>query len=406
VRPTSREDPSIADICALCDTFLPDGEVPAVNRVPFNVPPLTGAELRYLARVLEKREFAGNGEFTGSCNQWLQEQLGATDALITHSCTAALEMAAILADLEPGDEVIMPSFTFVSCANAVVLRRAVPVFVDIRPDTQNLDEHLIERAITKRTKAICAVHYAGICAEMNPIRELAAHFNLTVIEDAAQALLSTYHGRQAGSLSDLACFSFHETKNVSSGEGGALVVNNPDLAERGYVIWEKGTNRQAFKLGRVDKYRWIDIGSSFLPSEFTAAILYAQLEQARRFCDERIAIWNRYHDAFRDLEASEVITRPTVPPACVHNGHLYYLLLRDQETRDRLIQVLADDLIATVFHYVPLHSAPAGLRFARTEGSLPVTERTSSCLIRLPLHAEMEISLADRVIERVYAHLS
>lgn len=377
-----------------------------MNRVPFNVPPLTGAELRYLARVLEKREFAGNGEFTGLCNQWLQKQLGATDALITHSCTAALEMAAILVDLEPGDEVIMPSFTFVSTANAVVLRRAVPVFVDIRPDTQNIDERLIEAAVTKQTKAICAVHYAGICAEMNPIRELAARFNLLIIEDAAQALLSTYHGEQAGSLSDLACFSFHETKNVSSGEGGALVVNKPDLVDRALVIWEKGTNRHAFKLGRVDKYRWIDIGSSFLPSEFTAAILYAQLEQARRFCDERIGIWNRYHAAFADLEAREAVNRPTVPAGCIHNGHLYYLLLRDQETRDRLIQALADDLVATVFHYVPLHSAPAGLRFARTAGSLPVTDRTSSCLIRLPLHAEMEISLADRVIERVYAHLA
>ena len=377
-----------------------------MKRVPFNVPPLVGTELDYIARVLEKREFSGNGEFTRRCHEWLKQQCGASEAFITHSCTAALEMAAILAELEPGDEVVMPSFTFVSTANAVALRRAVPVFVDIRSDTQNIDERLIEAAITRRTKAICAVHYAGICAEMNPINELARRFNLLVIEDAAQALRSTYHGRQAGSLSDLACFSFHETKNVSSGEGGALVVNNPRLTDRAHVIWEKGTNRQAFRQGRVDKYRWIDIGSSFLPSEFTAAILLAQFEQAQRLCDERMQIWNRYHDGFRDLETAETVRRPTVPPHCRHNGHLYYLILRNQGERDRLIAHLADDLIGTVFHYVPLHSAPAGRRFGRTHGPLPVTDQTSAGLVRLPLHAGMDISQADRVIERVHAHLS
>jgi dTDP-4-amino-4,6-dideoxygalactose transaminase len=377
-----------------------------MKRILFNIPPVVGSELSYLARVLEKREFSGNGEFTGRCHAWLKRQFGGSEALITPSCTAALEMAAILAELAPGDEVIMPSFTFVSTANAVVLRGAVPVFVDIRPDTQNIDERLIAAAITKQTKAICAVHYAGICAEMDPINELARSFNLLVMEDAAQALLSTYHGRPAGSLSDLSCFSFHETKNVCCGEGGALVVNSPHLAERAYVVWEKGTNRRAFKQGRVDKYQWMDLGSSFLPSEFTAAVLLAQLEQAQRLCSERIQIWHRYHDGFQDLETAEAVRRPTIPPHCQHNGHLYYLILRDQEARDRLIRRLADDLVDTVFHYVPLHSSPAGLRLGRAHGPMPITDRTSAGLIRLPLHAGMDVSEADRVIERIHVHLS
>jgi dTDP-4-amino-4,6-dideoxygalactose transaminase len=377
-----------------------------MKRIPFNIPPVVGSELGYLARVLEKREFSGNGEFTGRCHAWLKRQFGGSEALITHSCTAALEMAAILAELAPGDEVIMPSFTFVSTANAFVLRGAVPVFVDIRPDTQNIDERLIEAAITKRTKAICAVHYAGICAEMDPINELARRFNLLVVEDAAQALLSTYYGRPAGSLSDLSCFSFHETKNVSCGEGGALVVNSPHLTERTHVVWEKGTNRRAFKQGRVDKYQWIDVGSSFLPSEFTAAILLAQLEEAQRLCNERIQIWHRYHAGFHDLETGGVVRRPAIPPHCQHNGHLYYLILGGQEARDRLIRRLAGDLVETVFHYVPLHSSPAGLRFGRAYGPLPITDLTSAGLIRLPLHAGMHVSDADRVIESIHAHLS
>lgn len=376
-----------------------------MKRVYFNVPPVVGTELEYLARVFEKREFSGNGEFTRRCHEWLKQQTGAKEALITHSCTAALEMAAILAALEPGDEVIMPSFTFVSTANAVALRRAVPVFVDIRPDTQNIDERLIEAAVTPRTKAICAVHYAGVCAEMDAINETARRFNLVVIEDAAQALLSTYRGRAAGGLSDLACFSFHETKNISSGEGGALVVNKPELTDRAYVVWEKGTNRQAFKEGRVEKYRWIDIGSSFLASEFIAAILFAQLEQAMRLCGERKKVWHRYHDAFRDLEAAELVRRPVVPAHCEHNGHLYYLVLRDQEARDRLIRNLADDMMGAVFHYIPLHSSPAGARFGRPHGPLPVTDATSFGLVRLPLHSSMDATEVDRVIERVHAHV-
>jgi dTDP-4-amino-4,6-dideoxygalactose transaminase len=377
-----------------------------MKRVYFNVPPVVGTELEYLARVFEKREFSGNGEFTRRSHEWLKRQTGANEALITHSCTAALEMAAILAALEPGDEVIMPSFTFVSTANAVALRHAVPVFVDIRPDTQNIDETLIEAAVTPRTKAICAVHYAGICAEMDAIREIAERHKLLVIEDAAQALLSSYHGRPAGSLSDLACFSFHETKNISSGEGGALVVNNPDLTDRAYVVWEKGTNRQAFKEGRVDKYRWIDIGSSFLASEFTAAILFAQLEQARGLCETRRRIWQRYHEAFAELEAGETVRRPVVPEHCEHNGHLYYLIVRDQETRDRLIGCLSQDLVGTVFHYVPLHSSPAGLRLGRAHGTLTVTDTTSSGLVRLPLHGELDMAEVGRVIDCTRTHLA
>ena len=377
-----------------------------MTRIPFNRPPVAGQEIDYIRQVIERRAFSGDGEFTAQCQTWLKERLGAAGILLTNSCTTALEMAAILAKLEPGDEVIMPSFTFVSTANAVVLRRAVPVFVDIRPDTLNIDERLIEGAITPRTKAICVVHYAGICAEMDIIGAVARKHGLIVVEDAAQALLSTYRGRMAGSIGDLGCFSFHETKNVTSGEGGALSVNDPDLSERAYVIWEKGTNRRAFRSGRVDKYTWVDCGSSFLPSEFTSAILLAQLEQVENFTRERRSIWQRYHEGFAALEAVGKARRPRVPPECEHNGHLYYLILHDIAARDRLIGALESDDISSVFHYVPLHSSPAGRHYARVHGSMRVTDETSAGLVRLPLHAGMTASSADRVIERVYAHLS
>jgi dTDP-4-amino-4,6-dideoxygalactose transaminase len=374
-------------------------------RVPFNVPPLAGRELDYIADVMRRREFSGNGSFTARCQGWLMAEIGAAEALLTQSCTAALEMAALLAGIEPGDEVIMPSFTFVSTANAVVLRGGVPVFVDIRPDTQNIDETLIEAALTPRTKAISVVHYAGICAEMDPILEIARAHRLLVIEDAAQALLSSYRGRPAGALGHLGCFSFHETKNVMAGEGGALTVNDPSLAERAFIIWEKGTNRRAFKLGQVDKYTWIDCGSSFLPSELTAAVLYAQLEEAKRFTDERRAIWNRYHAAFSDAEAAGLAERPVVPAHCDHNGHLYYLLVGNEAQRNELIRRLQDADVWAPFHYIPLHSAPAGLRYARPHGSLEVTNRTSERLLRLPLHAGMSVAMVDRVIDRIYAYL-
>lgn len=377
-----------------------------MTRVPFNLPPVAGREIEYIREVIERRSFSGDGVFTARCQTWLREHLGVAGVLLTNSCTTALEMAAILAELQPGDEVIMPSFTFVSTANAVVLRRAVPVFVDIRRDTANIDETLIEAAITPQTKAICAVHYAGVCAEMDAIGEIARRHGLLVIEDAAQALLSTYRGRPAGSLGDLACFSFHETKNITSGEGGALAINDSRLSERAYVVWEKGTNRRAFKSGRVDKYTWVDCGSSFLPSEFMSAILWAQLEQIEAFTRERRAIWNRYHEGFAALEAGGNARRPSVPSHCGHNGHLYYLVLSDQAARDHLIGKLDADGISTVFHYVPLHSAPAGLRYTRTHGGMRVTDETSAGLVRLPLHAGMAASDADRVIERVYANLS
>jgi dTDP-4-amino-4,6-dideoxygalactose transaminase len=377
-----------------------------ISKIAFNIPPVSGREIEYLKEVLAHRSFSGDGAFTARCQNWLKERLGSIAALLTNSCTAALEMAAILADLEPGDEVIMPSFTFVSTANAVALRRAVPVMVDIRRDTLNLDENLIEAAITPRTKAICVVHYAGICAEMAAICEIAERHGLLVIEDAAQAVLSTYRGRCAGRLGDLACFSFHETKNMTTGEGGALTINNPRFEQRAHVIWEKGTNRRAFKAGRVDKYTWVDCGSSFLPSEFTSAILLAQLERADFFTGRRRAIWERYHEGFADLEAAGLAQRPTVPPHCGHNGHLYYLLVKDERTRNRLIRSLHGDGISTVFHYIPLHSAPAGRLYARAHGDLTVTDKASASLVRLPLHAEMAPADTDQVVERVCAHLA
>jgi dTDP-4-amino-4,6-dideoxygalactose transaminase len=376
-----------------------------MTRIHFNLPPVTGREIDYIRQVIERRAFAGDGEFTARCQAWLKQSLDADSVLLTNSCTTALEMAAILAELEPGDEVIMPSFTFVSTANAVVLRRAVPVFVDIRSDTLNIDEQLIEAAITPRTRAVCAVHYAGICAEMDVICGIARQHGLLVIEDTAQGLLSKYRGRAAGSLGDLSCFSFHETKNITSGEGGALAVNDPKLVERAYVIWEKGTNRRAFKSGRVDKYTWVDCGSSFLPSEFMSAILLAQLEQVERFTQERRSIWNRYQEGFAALEARGKVRRPFVPSHCEHNGHLYYLILRDKAARDCLIKVLDDDSISSVFHYVPLHSSPAGLRYGRAHGSMRVTDEASAGLVRLPLYTGIRAADADHVIERVHDHL-
>src|SRR5919199_1438829 len=339
--------------------------------------PDAGGEPDYIADVLRRRHLSGDGYYSGLCQQRIAALTGGIAARLTHSCTAALEMSAILADVGPGDEVIMPSFTFVSTANAFVLRGAVPVFVDIRPDTLNIDERLIEAAVTPRTKAIVAVHYAGVCCEMNPIHDTAHRHGLIVIEDAAQALLSTYRGRPAGSLSALASFSFHETKNVVSGEGGALVVNDPDLVERADIVREKGTNRVAFRNRTVDKYTWVDIGSSYLPGEVVAAFLWAQLEVAEQVIAERKRIWSRYHDAFAELETRGRVRRPIVPEHCVHNGHLYYRLLSDKAERDRMIAGLAADGIMAPFHYVPLHSAPAGRAHARAAGELPVTDASS-----------------------------
>lgn len=370
--------------------------------VSFNRPPVTGRELSFLHEAIQRRELSGDGHFSRQCEAWLVERLGSKRALLTHSCTAALEMAAILADLAPGDEVIMPSFTFVSTANAVVLRGAVPVFVDIRADTLNMDESLVAAAITPRTRAIFVVHYAGVCAEMDTLREIVAAHRLLLVEDAAQALLSTYRGRLAGTLGDVACFSFHASKNVVSGEGGALVTGRADLAERAEIIREKGTNRSRFLLGLVDKYTWVDIGSSYLPSELVAAFLRAQLEDATAITTDRRATWDLYHAAFADLEARDIgIRRPVVPPHCEHNGHLYYLLLPSRANRDGMIASLRAHGIVAPFHYIPLHSSDAGRRFGRASGTLRHTDDLSERLIRLPIWSGMQ-GERDRVIATVH----
>ncbi len=386
---------------------LQSGSECKINRstIPFCLPPITGDEIGFLEEAIRRRELAGDGYFTKQCEAWLSARLPVKRSLLTHSCTAALEMAAMLAELAPGDEVVMPSFTFVSTANAVALRGAIPVFVDIRSDTLNLDESLVEAALTPRTKAIFVVHYAGVCAEMEAFQTIADRHRLLLVEDAAQALLSTYRGRPAGTLGDLACFSFHATKNVVSGEGGALVTNNAGLAERAEVLREKGTNRTKFIHGLIDKYTWTDIGSSFLPSELVAAFLRAQLDAADRITTERQLLWDRYHAAFADLEARDFgIRRPVVPEHCGHNGHLYYLLLSSNRLRDELISSLRERGIVAPFHYIPLHSTDAGRRLARSCGGLEVTDRISERLIRLPLWNGMADQI-DRVIDAVRALL-
>jgi dTDP-4-amino-4,6-dideoxygalactose transaminase len=362
---------------------------------------MTGRELDFIAEAHRNGHLSGDGLFTGRCHAWLERTIGTRKALLTHSCTAALEMAALLLDLAPGDEVIMPSFTFVSTANAFVLRGAVPVFVDIRPDTLNIDEDLIEAAITARTRAICVVHYAGVGCEMDAIGAIAARHGIAVVEDAAQGILATYRGKPLGALGALGALSFHETKNIIAGEGGALLVNDPALVERAEIIREKGTNRSQFFRGQVDKYTWVDIGSSYLPSEIIAAFLAAQIEEADSINARRLAIWNRYHDAFAALEAAGRLRRPIVPAHCTHNAHMYYLLLADLETRTRFIGALREAGVHPVFHYVPLHSAPAGRRYGRASGELSVTDRTGDSLVRLPLWLpDMD---QGRVIEAVEA---
>ena len=369
--------------------------------IPFNRPPSKGHELEYMKQALESGHLAGDGPFTKQCHQWLQTNLKTPAALLTHSCTAALEMSMILADLEPGDEVIMPSFTFVSTANAVALRGAVPVFTDIRPDTLNIDEKKIEAAITPRTRAIMVVHYAGVGAEMDTILEIARRRNLMVVEDAAQGLMASYRGRALGSIGDLGALSFHETKNIVSGEGGALLINNEKYKSRSEVIREKGTNRSQFFRGQVDKYTWVDIGSSYLPSEIIAALLFAQLEVARELTNERLAVWKKYHAAFEVLEASGKARRPIIPAECVHNGHLYYLLASSLTERTALLTFLRKRGVGSVFHYVPLHSAPAGLKYGRTHGDLSLTTDLSERLLRLPLWSALGDSQVNEVISAV-----
>ena len=353
--------------------------------IPFNKPYMTGREIAYIGEAHQNGHLSGDGPFTRRCHAWLERVTGAHQALLTHSCTAALEMAALLIDIKPGDEVIMPSFTFVSTANAFVLRGAVPVFVDVRPDTLNIDERLIEGAIGPKTRAICVVHYGGIACEMDEIAVIAERHGLHVIEDAAQGTLAEYRNRPLGTLGAFGAFSFHETKNLISGEGGALLVNDARFAERAEIIREKGTNRSQFFRGQVDKYTWVDIGSSYLPGEIVAAFLLAQMEDAVRITALRVSIWNEYHEAFCALEQQNRLRRPIVPAECKHNANLYYLLLPDQQTRTRFIAALKQADIHCVSHYVPLHSSPAGRKHARAHGALDVTEDVSRRLVRLPL---------------------
>lgn len=370
-----------------------------MTQVPFNKPFLTGRELEYIRQAHENMHLSGDGPFTKRCQAWLERTIGSRKALLTHSCTGALEMAAILAGIGPGDEIIMPSFTFVSTANAFVLRGGVPVFVDVREDTFNIDASKIEAAITARTKAITVVHYAGIACEMDAIRELARRHDLMLIEDAAQALGSAYRGQPLGSFGELATISFHETKNLISGEGGALLLNSAELIERAEIIREKGTNRSKFYRGDVDKYTWVDIGSSFLSSDILAAFLWAQLEAADTIGTARKALWERYHAGFADAERAGLARRPVVPREASSNAHTYCLILPDAAGRRRFIETLRREEIYAVFHYVPLHSSPAGLKYGRACGSMAVTEAMSERLVRLPLWIGLE-SQQDYVIDR------
>jgi dTDP-4-amino-4,6-dideoxygalactose transaminase len=373
--------------------------------IPFNKPYMTGKELAYIAEAHANGHLSGDGPFTKRCHAWLERQTGARKALLTHSCTAALEMAALMLDLRPGDEVIMPSYTFVSTANAFALRGAVPVFVDIRDDTLNIDERRIEAAITPRTKAICVMHYAGVACEMDEIMAIAERHGLKVVEDAAQALMSSYRGRPLGVIGDYGALSFHETKNIISGEGGALLCRDEDSGERAEIVREKGTDRSRFFRGQVDKYTWVDVGSSFLPGEITAAFLAAQTEEAEAITARRMAIWNRYHAWAERHEREGRLRRPVIPAHCTHNAHMYYLLLPSLGARTRFIDAMKQRSIHPVFHYIPLHSSPAGLRLGRACGTLEATEDLSSRLVRMPLWLGIEERL-DEVLDAADQALS
>lgn len=372
--------------------------------IPFNKPYMTGKELWYVSQAHANGHLAGDGTFTRKCNAWLESRIGCKKALLTHSCTAALEMAAILARIQPGDEVIMPSYTFVSTANAFALRGAIPVFVDIRPDTMNIDETLIQAAITSKTRAIVAVHYAGVSCEMDTIMAIADKHGLLVIEDAAQGIMSTYKGRPLGSIGHLAALSFHETKNIISGEGGALLVNDARFVEQAEIIREKGTNRSLFFRGQVDKYTWVELGSSYLPSELIAAFLWAQMEEADTITRRRLDLWKAYHQSFAGCEENGKVRRPVIPPDCNHNAHMYYLLLPSLSARTAFIESLKQKEIQTVFHYVPLDGSPMGEKHGRKSGELKQTEMMSDRLVRLPLWLGLEEYQSD-IIHNVIVEL-
>ena len=353
--------------------------------INFNVPPYTGKEIEYIRQAVENEKICGDGLFTMKCSQWIEERTGTEKCLLTTSCTHALEMAALLTDIEPGDEVIMPSYTFVSPADAFVLRGAKIVFVDIRPDTMNIDENLIEDAITDRTKAIAVVHYAGISCEMDKIMGIAKKHGLFVVEDAAQGMMASYKGKALGTIGDFGCFSFHETKNYSMGEGGALLIRDAEYVEKAEILREKGTDRSKYFRGQVDKYRWMDFGSSYLPSDMNAAYLYAQLEIADEINDIRLARWKSYYEELKPLEEAGKIELPFVPEGCVHNGHMFYIKAKDLEERTALIKFLKENGILAVFHYVPLHTAPAGIKFGRFCGEDKYTTKESERILRLPM---------------------
>lgn len=369
--------------------------------INFNVPPYTGKEMDYIKQAVENQKICGDGEFTKRCSEWIEEKTGTKKCLLTTSCTHAMELAALLADIKEGDEIIMPSYTFVSTADAFVLRGAKVVFVDIRPDTMNMDETLIEDAITDRTKAIAPVHYAGVACEMNTIMEIAERYNLVVVEDAAQGIMSTYKGRALGTIGDFGCFSFHETKNYSMGEGGALLIKDKKNIEQAEVMREKGTNRSKFFRGQIDKYTWVDYGSSYLPSDMNAAYLYAQLELAEEINDSRMAVWNTYRKDLSELEAAGRIALPTIPKDCVHNAHMFYIKTKNLIERTRLIQFLRENGIYAVFHYIPLHSAPAGKKFGRFHGEDQYTTKESERICRLPMYYGLEEEQVHYITSKV-----
>ncbi len=369
--------------------------------IGFNVAPFTGKEFDYIREAIEAEHICGDGDFTKKCNQWIEERTGTAKALLTTSCTHATEMAALLLDLHPGDEIIMPSYTFVSTADAFVLRGAVPVFVDIRPDTMNIDENLIEAAVTERTRAIVPVHYAGVSCEMDRILEIAGKYGLAVVEDAAQGVCAFYKGRALGTMGDYGCFSFHETKNFSMGEGGALLIRDPEHVEDAEILREKGTDRSKFFRGQVDKYRWVNYGSSYLPSDMNAAYLWAQLEVADSITADRMRSWELYMEELQPLAEQGGIGLPVIPEGCTHNAHMFYLKAADLKERTALITYLKEAGVQTVFHYVPLHTAPAGLKFGRFSGEDRYTTRESERILRLPMYYGLKEEQVMYVAEKI-----
>ena len=369
--------------------------------IPFNVPPFLGTETNYIAKAIENHKICGDGPFTKECHQWLENKTGAAKALLTTSWTDALELAALLLDIRPGDEVILPSFTFCSTADAFALRGAKLVFVDIRPDTMNIDETKIEDAITEKTKAIVPVHYAGVACEMDTIMDIARRHNLAVVEDAAQAVMSEYKGKALGAIGDYGCYSFHETKNYSMGEGGAILIKDPAKIEDAEILREKGTNRSVFLRGQIDKYTWVNYGSSYLPSDMNAAYLWAQLEEADKINNDRLASWQKYYDGFENLEKKGFVQRPVIPEGCKHNAHMFYLKAKNLEERTALISFLKENGIMAVFHYIPLHSAPAGQKFGVFHGEDKYTTAESDRLLRLPMYYGLTDSDINKVIDTV-----